>query len=216
MTTPLARLTSRIGALAVALTVLFAGQAYAQASPSAAEVARDLQARYGNLSTLSADFTQSVGGESLRGSIQVKGEAFRLTIPGQTLVTDGSTLWSYSDEERQLRIQSYDPADVGFQIGQLFTDYLSVFRATGASKATIGGVQHDVLALRPREAGSSVRDVTLYARSSDGVPTRIRVHDVNGATLAFDLRNVRLNPSIPQSRFRFEAPRGAEVVDLRN
>ena len=79
----------------------------------------------------------------------------------------------------------------------------------------IGGTEHDVLALRPRESGSSVRDVTLYARSSDGVPTRIRVHDVNGATLAFDLRNVRLNPRIPQSRFQFSAPDGTETVDLR-
>ncbi|OZC03569.1 LolA family protein [Rubricoccus marinus] len=202
----------RFFALVLAAGVLFAGQASAQ---NADAVARRLQSKYANINTLAADFTQTAGGQTLRGQISVRDEAFRLQLPGQTLVTDGSTLWSYSESEEQVVIQDYDPSDVGFQIGQLFTDYLSVFRATGASRAKIGGVDHDVLALRPREAGSSVRDVTVYARSSDGVPTRIRVHDVNGATLAFDLKNVRLNPSLPASTFRFTAPRGTETVDLR-
>lgn len=202
----------RFFALILAAGVLFAGQASAQ---NADAVARRLQSKYANINTLAADFTQTAGGQTLRGQISVRDEAFRLQLPGQTLVTDGSTLWSYSESEEQVVIQDYDPSDVGFQIGQLFTDYLSVFRATGASRAKIGGVDHDVLALRPREAGSSVRDVTVYARSSDGVPTRIRVHDVNGATLAFDLKNVRLNPSLPASTFRFTAPRGTETVDLR-
>ncbi|MEM6327323.1 MAG: outer membrane lipoprotein carrier protein LolA [Bacteroidota bacterium] len=212
MTTHSTRSRVRSGALALALVVLFSGQANAQ---DAEAVARQLQDRYSDVRALSADFTQTIGGESLRGAIQVQGEAFRLTLPGQTLVTDGTTLWSHAEAEAQVVIQTYDPGEVGFQIGQLFTDYLKVFRPTGASRATIGGTAHDVLALVPREAGSSVRDVTLYARSSDGVPTRIRVHDVNGATLAFDLRNVRLNPRIEESQFRFIAPKGIEIVDLR-
>ena len=206
------RSLARLGALALAAFVLFAGQVAAQ---DADAVSRRLQQRYAGVNTLTADFTQSAGSQKLQGTLSVRGEAFRLQLPGQTLVTDGTTLWSYSEDEAQVVIQDYDPTDVGFQIGQLFTDYLKVFRATGASRATIGGVQHDVLALRPREAGSSVRDVTVYARSSDGVPTRVRVHDVNGSTLAFDLRNVQLNPSLPASRFRFTAPSGTETIDLR-
>ncbi len=90
-----------------------------------------------------------------------------------------------------------------------------MFRVTAATKARIGGVAHDVLTLRPRQAGLSVRDATLYVRSSDAVPTRVRVHDVNGGTLAFDLREVRRNAPLAASTFRFAAPRGTEVVDLR-
>lgn len=205
------------GALAGALLlapVLLAGQASAQSSDPEA-VAQRLQRTYASVRSLTAEFTQRIGQERLQGSMAVRGDAFRLELPGQTLVTDGATLWSYSRDEKQVVIQDYSPDDVGFQIGQLFTNYLKVFRPTGASRATIDGVRHDVLALRPREAGSSVRDVTIYARSSDGVPTRVRVHDVNGATLSFDLRNVRLNGSIPASRFRFQAPSGTETVDLR-
>lgn len=197
-------------ALLAAVAVAFPAQAQ---SPEA--IARQLQQRYGALESLQASFVQTAGGQRLEGTLSVRGDAFRLDLGEQVLVTDGGTLWSYSRADEQVVVQPYDPSRVGFSVGQLFTDYLAVFRVTGATKATIGGVAHDVLTLRPRQSGASVRDATLYVRSSDAVPTRIRVHDTNGGTLAFDLRNVRRNVSLSASTFRFEAPRGTEVVDLR-
>ena len=203
-----------VGLLALSTLVLWSGQALAQ-SDSPEAVAKRLQQRYGAVETLQADFVQSIGNQRVGGSLNVRGDAFRLDLGSQQLVTDGSTLWSYSKDDAQVVIQAYDPAQVGFSVGQLFTDYLDVFRVTGATSAKVGGVAHDVLTLRPREAGSSVRDATLYVRSSDGIPTRVRVHDANGATLAFDLSNVRLNRALPASTFQFTAPRGTEVIDLR-
>ena len=207
-------LSRPFGLSVLLLGVLFSGQIGAQtASPEA--VARQLQTRYGATESLQASFVQSVGAQRLEGTLSVRGGAFRLDLGSQVLVTDGTTLWSYSRDDEQVVVQDYDPARVGFNVGQLFTDYLDVFRVTGASRATIAGTRHDVLTLRPREAGMSVRDATLYVRSSDAVPTRVRVHDTNGGTLAFDLTNVRRNVTLPASTFQFTAPSGTEVVDLR-
>ena len=203
----------RSAAVALAALVLFAGRPQAQ---DANAVAQRLQARYRALDALQADFTQSLGGTTLRGTLTVRGDAFRIELPNQTLVSDGTTLWSYSPDDNQVVVQDYAEEDLGFSIGQVFTDYLSVFRPTGATQATINGVPHDVLALVPREAGTSVRDATLFVRSSDAVPTRVRVHDVNGQTLAFDLTNVRLNPSLASDAFTFHYPHGVEVIDLRS
>lgn len=200
------------GLFLLAALVLQTGQVSAQ-SPDA--VARQLQQRYRQVETVSADFVQSTGGATLSGRLQVRGDAFRMSIGDQTLVTDGRTLWSYSPDDEQVVVQAYNPRQAGFSIGQLLTDYLRVFRAVGATRATINGVRHDVLTLRPRDAGSSVRDATLYVRSSDAVPTRVRVRDTNGTLHAFDLSRVRLNERLPASTFRFAPPRGTEVVDLR-
>ncbi len=209
LSTPLRTLA--LGALLVG--VLVSGQASAQTSPEA--VARQLQERYGALESLRATFVQTAGGQRLQGTLSVRDDAFRLDLGSQVLATDGTTLWSYSRDDEQVIVQAYDPSRVGFSVGQLFTDYLSVFRVTGATRATIDGVQHHVLTLRPRQTGSTVRDATLYVRASDAVPTRVRVHDTNGGTLAFDLRDVQRNVRLPTSTFRFDAPRGTEVVDLR-
>lgn len=202
-----------LGLLALLAAVLAVPVRAQSLSPEA--VARQLQQRYGALSSLQASFVQTAGGQRLEGTLSVRDDAFRLDLGDQLLVTDGGTLWSYSEADAQVVVQDYEPARVGFSPGQLFTDYLDVFRVTAATKARIGGVQHDVLTLRPRQSGSTVRDATLYVRSSDAVPTRVRVHDTNGGTLAFDLRDVRRNVSLPASTFRFSAPRGTEVVDLR-
>ena len=209
----LSTLSRTFGLLVLAASVLAGGRAEAQASPES--VARDLQARYGQIESLRARFVQTAGGQKLRGTLSVRDAAFRLDLGDQVLVTDGQTMWSYSEPDRQVVVQGYDPARVGFSVGQLFTDYLSVFRATGATRARIGGVAHTVLTLRPRESGSTVRDVTLYVRQSDAVPTRVRVHDTSGGTLAFDLEDVDRAARLPASTFRFAAPRGTEVVDLR-
>ncbi|HLT46380.1 MAG TPA: outer membrane lipoprotein carrier protein LolA [Rubricoccaceae bacterium] len=203
----------RFAAVAVAALVLFAGRPQAQ---DAAAVAQRLQERYRALDALQAEFTQTLGTSTLRGTLTVRGDAFRIELPGQTLVSDGTTLWSYSADDNQVVVQDYTEDDLGFSIGQVFTDYLAVFRPTGATQATINGVRHDVLALVPRHSGTSVRDATLYVRSSDAVPTRVRVHDVNGQTLAFDLADVRLNPSLAAGTFTFQPPRGVEVIDLRS
>lgn len=198
--------------VALVATVLLAGQVQAQ-SPDA--VARSLQQRFDRIRTLQADFVQTTGDAQMRGVLQVRGDAFRLALGEQTLVTDGRTLWSYAPADEQVIVQDYDSAQMGFSLGQLFTNYLDVFRAVGATRATIAGVRHDVLTLRPKDAGSTVRDATLYVRSSDAIPTRVRVRDTNGATHAFDLSDVQINKSLPSSTFRFTAPRGTEVVDLR-
>jgi len=203
-----------LAALALAaLAVLPAGQADAQTADAAARRLRD---RYRAVRSFQADFVQTLGGQQLAGTLTVQGDAFRIELPEQVLVSDGRTLWSYSREDNQVLVQDYRPEEVGFSVGQLFTDWTRQFRVTGATRATMGGVGHDVLALVPREAGSTVRDATLYVRSSDAVPTRVRVHDVSGQTLAFDLRNVRLNARLPSGTFTFRAPSGAEVVDLRS
>lgn len=207
-----ATLVRPFGWLAIAATVLVSGQASAQ---SADAVARRLQQRYSQVQSVTADFVQTTGGQRLNGRLQVRGNAFRMALGEQTLVTDGRTLWSYSPDDEQVVVQNYDARQQGFSIGQLFTDYLRVFRAVGATRATLDGVRHDVLTLRPRDAGSSVRDATVYVRSSDAVPTRVRVRDTNGALHAFDLSRVQLNQPMAATTFRFTAPRGTEVVDLR-
>lgn len=210
----LSTMRARFSVLALlAVCVLYAGQASAQGADA---IATRLQERYRAINGLKADFSQSLGGAALQGTITVRGDAFRIELPDQVLVSDGETLWSFSETDNQVVVQDYASEDLGFSIGQVFTDYLTVFRPTGATRATINGTRHDVIALVPRELGTSVQDATLYVRASDAVPTMVRVHDVNGTTLAFDLSNVQLNPTIPADLFTFRFPRGVEVVDLRS
>ncbi|CAN5608997.1 outer membrane lipoprotein carrier protein LolA [soil metagenome] len=211
------RYSTRLLTAVVATLVLFAGHAtpvFAQSQDGQAVLMR-LGERYRAVQTLQADFTQQVGTSSLRGSLTVRGNSYRIEMGDQTLVSDGRTAWSYSRADNQVIVQNLAAAAGGFSVSELLTDYSTMFNVRGARVETTGGVRHDVLTLAPRQRGTSLRQAVLFVRSSDAVPTRINLTDTSGTEVAFRLSNIRVNPTVAADAFRFRTPSGAEVVDLR-
>lgn len=208
MNTPL-----RFRLLAFAL-VLFAGHQTAAAQSGQAILDR-LGERYAAVNTLQADFSEVRGSSSVQGSLTLRGDAYRITVGDQTLVSDGTTAWSYSQSENQVVIQALEDATGGFSITELLTDYATIFTLEEARRSSIGGVPHDVLTLSPRESGTSLQRAVLFVRSRDAVPTRVTLSDVNGTEVTIRLSNIRVNPPVGSGTFRFVPPRGAEVINLR-
>jgi len=197
----------------VALPVFSAGQASAQ--DRSADVLARLRASYAQMDALRAEFTQEVGGARLEGTLLLRGDSYRIETPDQVLVTDGRTAWAYSKDDRQVLINDAVEDVTAFSPSAFFTRYPDRFHVRVIGAETLSGARHDVLRLTPREDGAPLREVTLYVRASDSLPTRVRVLDGNGTALTFDLRNVERNPRLPADAFRFTPPAGAEVVDLR-
>ncbi|MBK6833890.1 MAG: outer membrane lipoprotein carrier protein LolA [Bacteroidetes bacterium] len=44
------------------------------------------------------------------GKIQVKGNKFRLEIPGSIIVCDGKTVWTYNKDAPEVSIKNYEPS----------------------------------------------------------------------------------------------------------
>jgi outer membrane lipoprotein carrier protein len=210
------RSTRGLAALLAALfilPVLFSGQAAAQSTSD--EVLQRLRAAYGSLEALRADFVQTAGSATIQGTIVLSGDRYRIEMPGQVLVTDGSTAWAYSSDDNQVLVNDHTADAQAFTPSTFFTQYPERFRVEVTGSENLGGVRHDVLQLTPRQADPYVRDVVLYVRSSDSLPTRVHLVDNGGATMSFELRNIERNPRIATDTFTFRAPAGAEVVDLR-
>jgi outer membrane lipoprotein carrier protein len=198
----------------VALPVFSAGQAAAQ--DRSYDVLARLRASYSSMDALRAEFTQEVGGARLEGTLLLQGDRYRIETPDQVLVTDGATAWAYSKDDRQVLINDAVEDVTAFSPSAFFTRYPDRFDVQVTGSETVSGARHDVLRLTPRDSGAQVREVTLYVRATDSIPTRVRVVDGNGTTLVFDLRNIERNPRLPADAFRFVPPAGAEVVDLRS
>ena len=194
-------------------TVLSAGQVSAQSGDG---ILDRLRARYESTDALRAHFTQTVGSASMEGTLTMRGDAYRIETGDQTLVTDGTTAWVYSKSEKQVLVNDAVADETAFSPADFFTNYPDRFDVTVQGSESIGGVRHDRLKLTPKESGSFLREVTLFVRASDALPTRVQIVDGNGTRVAFDLRDVEVNPRLSNDVFRFVAPQGAEVVDLRS
>src|SRR4051812_34006223 len=55
--------------------------------------------------------------------IQVKGQKFRLDIPGSTIVCDGKTLWNYNKDAKEVTIKNFDPENDDQNPAKIFTMY---------------------------------------------------------------------------------------------
>jgi outer membrane lipoprotein-sorting protein len=204
---------SRFLGLLALIVVLTAGQAYAQRG---GDILDRLRERYESTDALRARFTQTIGDASMEGTLTLRGDAYRIEMSDQTLVTDGTTSWVYSKPDQQVLVNDVIPDETAFSPADFFTHYPDRFDVSVAGSETLDGARHDRLTLTPKSQDSFLREVTLFVRSTDALPTRVQIVDGNGTRVAFDLRDVEVNPRIGSDVFRFVPPAGTEVVDLRS
>lgn len=195
------------------LGVPMSGQATAQSRSD--DLLERLRQTYEALEALRAAFTQQIGTAVIEGTIILSGERYRIETPDQVLVSDGTTAWAYSIPDRQVLINHHIDDIAAFSPGAFFARYPEAFHVERKGAETIGGARHEVLRLTPRAADLHVREVTLYVRASDHMPTQVHIVDAHGTSLRFALSRIEKNPRLGADTFRFTPPAGTEVIDLR-
>jgi len=190
----------------------------ALSTPGAA-LARRIEERHHRVADLTARFVQTYRSGVLSQEIVEKGVV--------SLKRPGRMLWEYRDPEKKTFVSDgktfyfYVPADrqviVREQAGQrgipalLLSgreDLLADFEAT-LEKAPGPGLQR--LKLVPRKADPEVERVYLDVDSADRIRA-VHVRDAQGNESRFDFEGIRENVGLPDRLFRFEVPRGVEVI----
>ncbi|MEL7362696.1 MAG: outer membrane lipoprotein carrier protein LolA [Bacteroidota bacterium] len=183
--------------------------------PDAQAVLDRIDRTYQTLRAVRATFSQQIGGQTLEGTLAVQGDQFRVELPGQTIVSDGETAWSYAEADNTVLISRVADDPAFFSPGELFLRYPERFDIEVVERTTWNGVLMDVLALAPKNQADEVESATLFVRAADGVPVRVEVQSL-GQAVTIALADIRLNPRLDPGQFTFRVPRGAEVIDLRS
>jgi len=195
-----------------------AAAATAASSPADA-LAHRIEQRHRRVADLTARFVQTYRSGVLAQEIVEKGVV--------SLKRPGRMLWEYRDPEKKTFVSDgktfyfYVPADrqviVRDQAGQrgipalLLSgreDLLAEFEAT-LEKAPGPGLQR--LKLTPRKADPEVERVYLDVDGEDRIRA-VHVRDAQGNESRFDFQGIRENVGLPDRLFRFEVPRGVEVI----
>jgi outer membrane lipoprotein carrier protein len=216
------RVASLLAALALASPVSANGDC-------AAETMARVQARYDSIRDLEARFEQTTRPVALGGSSLASGETSTGRVvfakPGRMrwsyespreslVVSDGETLWLYDAEAKEAQRLPVDRGSLPggallFLMGE--GDLAEAFRVESAS---CGGAIVE-LELTPREPARYER-IGLRVRAETGDVVGTRVVDVLGNVTEISLRDVRTNQDPAPETFRFRAPDGVEVIELRN
>ncbi len=186
---------------------------------------RKLEDRYNNLKTMQVEFTQtvSVGGQA--PAKRAESGVLYLKKPGRmrwdyrepakkVFLSDGKDIYFYSPaanrvEKSKIKETEDMRAPLAFLIGRLdfqrdFKEYVT--RAEGADRW---------ITAKPRSEQAPYTEVRfLLTPSLQIMKLRVVGHDQSVMEFRFD--HEQLNPKLDDKMFRFQAPAGAEVVDVTN
>jgi len=202
--------TAKAGALALLLTV-----ASLAARADSLEQLRQFVAQTGSAR---GDFSQTTEAAGKQASQTSRG-SFEFSRPGrfrwvyaepyqQTIVSDGSSLYVYDPELNQVTVKKLkgaipaSPASILFGSNDLERDF----------QVTSDGEQDGVdwIAAKPRSQDSSFERIRIGFQGA--LPVRMELVDSFGHVTQLRFSGLQRNPRIDPSRFRFEPPKGADVL----
>jgi outer membrane lipoprotein carrier protein len=214
----------RFVAVCLAAILALAGRV-AAGQTSATDVAQKVQSHYDGVRDFSADFTHAYEGGVLRRKTTERGTVlvrkpgrmrWAYTTPEEKLfISDGVKMYAWVPADRQVTVSSMPKGDeastpILFLVGRgnLVRDF-DVAEAppvTGAPAGSYG------LLLTPKKKTAEYDALTLVVDRASLALRMLIARDGQGGTSTFTFTNLKENANIPDSKFVFTIPRGAEVV----
>ena len=216
----------KVGTLLLSLTLL------AVCAPASAEtlddVVRDVEAAYGRMTDLRAEFTQTAFNKSLNQTIPAQGIVYlkkggklrweyKEPTP-QEIVSDGKKLWVYTPALGQVNVGEATEALAGpagsflAGLGRLRAEFAVRFLNPAEPR---DGEGNWVLDLTPKRPLPTLARLVLSMDAKTWELRRAVVYDQFENTVTMRFTKVAINSGLPDRLFTFEAPKGVATVPLR-
>ena len=153
--------------------------------------------------------------EKARQSAQVrynKGK-YRLTLPDQELISDGTTVWHWNKSAKEVTVSGMVDDDIDLlNPGRLLAGYGKSFKAKYIRTDDDGTA---IIDLQPRST-RSYHKIRLFIKEDDGLLRRMEVHKYDSSRENYDIIDFK-RASNAASQFTFDAAKhpDVEVIDMR-
>jgi outer membrane lipoprotein carrier protein len=200
---------------------LLAAAATSGVAQTAEDVLGSVRAKYETIQDAQLTFTQrstfagSRVEQFVSGTLLLKKKhMYRVELEGQTIVTDGKTVWSYSRPTNQVLIDLFHAETRGLTPERILTGDTEEYTAT-VLEHEAGGGELIALKLVPRPDRTAGGIIRLWVDAKSWLIRKAMLVDDGGKVTLYTVNDIRINTGIPSSRFVYEIPEGVEVVDLR-
>lgn len=207
---------------------LFAQSATVSKTNEAGLLLEQIEKKYNNATSVSADFSLSIQRpkikaeessreEVMQGKLLLKGKKFRISVNDQLLICDGVSLWTYIPSAKEVQISTYEESDEVFSPARIFSQYKSRFQYQIKEKKVWNGKSVTVMELAPLDKKAAYFKIDLGMDDASRQILEFRVYDKSGIRYTYTIKTQRLDQTIADQQFNFEASKypGVEVVDLR-
>lgn len=154
------------------------------------------------------------------GYVFLKGNKYKLIIPGTEIFSDGKTVWSYIKDAEEIDItEPGEDEESIFNPAKLFTIYEKGFKYSYIGDNKVDNVTLAVIDLFPENPGDKPYSrVRIFVDDKKGQIVSIKTFGKNGIDYIIDVKTFKQGSNIPDQLFVFDKtkyPENVEIVDMR-
>jgi outer membrane lipoprotein carrier protein len=138
--------------------------------------------------------------------VQVKGDKFRLEIPGTLIVCDGKTLWNYNKDAKEVTIKSFDANSDEQNPSKIFTMYETGYKYKYEKEQKVGAVMCHAIDLYPvvKPEKKKFHTVKLLVDKAKKQIVQLKMMMKDGGTQEYIVKTMKPNAEMPDNLFVFD------------
>lgn len=195
-----------------------------KSDPEAKKVLDAVSAKFKTYKTVKANFTlrvENAAGKvqgSKTGAVQMKGVKYRVSITGQEIFCDGTSIWTYDVSAKEVQLTTLDNSSGSITPQKLFTNFYDKdFLFVLNPDVKKGGKTFQVVELTPIDKSKPFFKVLLEVDKVTKNIMSTYVFEKSGNRYLYAINSMTTNTPIADDGFVFNMKKypGVELIDLR-
>lgn len=205
------------------LLMFFVKLTFAQYDAKALETLDAMSKKYKSIQAFEANISYTLTNdvekinEEFKGRITVKGDKYRLVLPEQEVINNGTTMWTYLPDAKEVNIDNYDPNSDEINPSKIYDIYKKNFKYLYLADKTEGGVLCEEIDLVPEKKDAQYFKIKMFISKKDKSIQSWTMFDKSGNRYKYTISKFNPNSTVADAFFTFDPKKypGVEVIDLR-
>jgi outer membrane lipoprotein carrier protein len=196
---------------------------FAQYDPKALEILDAMSKKYKSFTAFEANLSVALTNdvekikEEFRGKITVKGDKYKLSLPEQEVINNGSTIWTYLPDAKEVNIDNVDTKADEVNPSKFYEIYKKGFKYLQMEDIVENSIPCNVVDLVPEKRDAQYFKIKMNISKKDKSVLSFTMFDKSGNKYKYTISKFSPNAKIDDAVFAFDPKKypGVEVVDLR-
>ena len=195
-----------------------------KSDPEAKKVLDAVSEKFKTFKTVKANFSLKIENAAGKvqgtktGTVMMKGVKYRVSITGQEIFCDGSTIWSFDVGANEVQVSTLDNSSGSITPQKLFTNFYDkdfLFMLNPEVKRA--GKTYQVIELTPIDKTKPFFKVLVEVDKATKIIMSTQVFEKNGNRYFYVINSMSTTASLPDEGFSFSPKKypGVELIDLR-
>jgi outer membrane lipoprotein carrier protein len=188
---------------------------------TAGEIVDSLDGKYNSFKDLQMNFVQTVRSEVFTDDRKIRGkmylenpDKFRVETSFEAVVSDGETLWVYSQQNKQVRKEKISRGDNVFRPTEYLYNFKDKYDSRLDKKEKVKNSLCYQLVLNAKSKDLFITKLILWVEENSFLVKKLEYQDTNDNWVSLVFDKIKMNSGLKKSTFHFKPPPGVEVVDL--